>query len=88
MRVTEQIDAMETLATNPIKYLVVPRFLALIIMLPLLTVYSDLVGKGLPLFTEKGSIIRRELENFIVAEEIKRGYKHVYTPELAKVDLY
>ena len=53
-----------------------------------LFVYSDLVGKGLPLFTEKGSIIRRELENFIVAEEIKRGYKHVYTPELAKVDLY
>lgn len=53
-----------------------------------LFVYSDLVGKGLPMFTEKGSIIRRELENFIVAEEIKRGYKHVYTPELAKVDLY
>ena len=44
MKVTEQIDALETLATNPIKYLVVPRFLALIIMLPLLTVYSDLIG--------------------------------------------
>jgi phospholipid/cholesterol/gamma-HCH transport system permease protein len=44
MKVTEQIDAMETLATNPIKYLVVPRFLALIIMLPVLTIYSDLVG--------------------------------------------
>jgi phospholipid/cholesterol/gamma-HCH transport system permease protein len=44
MKVTEQIDAMETLATNPIKYLVVPRFLALIIMLPLLTIYSDVVG--------------------------------------------
>ncbi|MDD5428502.1 MAG: ABC transporter permease [Candidatus Omnitrophica bacterium] len=44
MKVTEQIDAMETLATNPIKYLVVPRFLALIIMLPVLTIYSDIVG--------------------------------------------
>ena len=44
MKVTEQIDAMETLATNPIKYLVVPRFLALIIVLPLLTIYSDIVG--------------------------------------------
>ena len=44
MKVTEQIDAMETLATNPIKYLVVPRFLALIIMLPVLTIYSDMVG--------------------------------------------
>jgi len=53
-----------------------------------LFVFSDLVGSGLPLYTEKGSIIRRTLENFIVEEEIKRSYKHVYTPELAKVDLY
>ena len=44
MQVTEQIDALETLATNPVKYLVVPRFLALIIMLPFLTIYSDIVG--------------------------------------------
>lgn len=44
MKVTEQIDALETLATNPVKYLVVPRFLALIIMLPLLTAYADVVG--------------------------------------------
>lgn len=44
MKVTEQIDALETLATNPIKYLVVPRFLALSIMLPLLTIYADFVG--------------------------------------------
>jgi len=53
-----------------------------------LFVFSELVGKGLPLFTEKGSIIRRELEKFVVDEEIKRGYKHVYTPELARVELY
>ncbi|MBI4335444.1 MAG: ABC transporter permease [Candidatus Omnitrophica bacterium] len=44
MKVTEQIDALETLATNPIKYLIVPRFLALLFMLPLLTVYADLIG--------------------------------------------
>jgi len=44
MRVTEQIDALETLATNPVKYLVVPRFLALILMLPLLTAYADAIG--------------------------------------------
>jgi len=44
MQVTEQIDALETLATNPIKYLVVPRFLALTLMLPLLTLYSDIIG--------------------------------------------
>jgi threonyl-tRNA synthetase len=53
-----------------------------------LFVFCDLIGKGLPLFTEKGSIIRRELEKYIVDEEIKRGYHHVYTPDIAKVDLY
>jgi len=50
--------------------------------------FSDSVGKGLPLFTPKGSIIRRELERFIVDEEVKRGYLHVYTPDIAKLDLY
>ncbi len=44
MRVTEQIDALETLATNPIKYLVVPRFLSGSIMLPSLTIITDIVG--------------------------------------------
>ncbi len=53
-----------------------------------LFVFSDLVGKGLPLFTERGSTIRRELERAVVDEEIKRGYKHVYTPDIARVDLY
>jgi len=53
-----------------------------------LFVFSDLVGKGLPLFTKKGAVIRRELERFIVDEEIKRGYDHVYTPDIAKVELY
>jgi len=44
MQVTEQVDALATLATNPIKYLVVPRLVALSIMLPLLTLYSDIIG--------------------------------------------
>ena len=44
MKVTEQVDALETLATNPIKYLAVPRFIALIFMLPLLTIYADFIG--------------------------------------------
>lgn len=44
MRVTEQIDALETLATNPVKYLIVPRFVAGIIMLPSLTVIADFIG--------------------------------------------
>ncbi len=50
--------------------------------------FSDTVGKGLPLFTPKGATIRRELEKFIVEEEIKRGYQHVITPDIAKLDLY
>ena len=53
-----------------------------------LFVFSDLIGKGLPLLTEKGAAIRRELERFIVDEEIKRGYKHVITPDIARLDLY
>ena len=44
MKVTEQIDALETLAANPVKYLVVPRFLALCLMLPILTIYADFFG--------------------------------------------
>lgn len=44
MQVTEQIDALYTLATNPIKYLIVPRFLATLIIMPILTVFSDVVG--------------------------------------------
>lgn len=44
MNVTEQIDALESMATDPVEYLVVPRFLALLLMLPILTVYADIVG--------------------------------------------
>ena len=44
MQVTEQIDALYTLATNPIKYLIVPRFLASLIIMPILTLFADLVG--------------------------------------------
>jgi phospholipid/cholesterol/gamma-HCH transport system permease protein len=44
MQVTEQIDALYTLAANPIKYLGVPRFLAFTFMLPLLTIFADIVG--------------------------------------------
>jgi len=44
MAITQQIDALRALATNPTKFLVVPRFLALIIGLPLLTIYADAIG--------------------------------------------
>ena len=44
MRVTEQIDALTTLSTNPIHYLVVPRLLAGLIMLPCLVLVADVIG--------------------------------------------
>ncbi|MBW2259417.1 MAG: ABC transporter permease [Deltaproteobacteria bacterium] len=44
MRVTEQIDALHTMAANPIKYLVVPRIIAGVFMLPVLTIVADFVG--------------------------------------------
>jgi phospholipid/cholesterol/gamma-HCH transport system permease protein len=44
MNVTEQIDALRVMGSDPISYLVVPRFLACILLTPLLTVYSDLLG--------------------------------------------
>lgn len=46
MRVTEQIDALRTLATHPTDYLVVPRLLATLIALPLLTAESIVIGIG------------------------------------------
>lgn len=44
MKVTEQIDALKSLAMDPIEYLAVPRFLAAICMLFALTIYADLIG--------------------------------------------
>ena len=44
MRVTEQIDALKTLSINPIKYLVVPRVVAGILMLPILVLIADIIG--------------------------------------------
>lgn len=44
MRVTEQIDALSALGTNPIHYLVVPRFLACVLLIPLLTLMADFMG--------------------------------------------
>jgi phospholipid/cholesterol/gamma-HCH transport system permease protein len=44
MKVTEQIEALENMALNPVRFLVVPRFLALIIMLPCLTILADAAG--------------------------------------------
>ena len=44
MKVTEQIDALMTLAADPVRFLVVPRFVALVIAMPLLTLWADAIG--------------------------------------------
>jgi threonyl-tRNA synthetase len=49
---------------------------------------SEEVGAGLPLWLPKGATIRRLLEDYILSLERELGYEHVYTPDLAKVDLY
>jgi phospholipid/cholesterol/gamma-HCH transport system permease protein len=44
MRVTEQIDAMEILAIDPMRYLVMPRMVACLVMLPVLTIFADVLA--------------------------------------------
>lgn len=53
-----------------------------------LFMFSDLIGKGMPMFLPKGATLRRILERFVVDEELKRGYSHVNTPPIGKKDLY
>jgi threonyl-tRNA synthetase len=49
---------------------------------------SPEVGSGLPMLLPKGATIRRVLEEFILQEELKAGYLHVRTPEIANLNLY
>ena len=73
MKVTEQIDALRVMAANPISYLVVPRFIAVVLMMPVLVVFANLIGNiggwvvahyyaGIGTFTYENSI--RTLEEF------------------------
>ena len=50
--------------------------------------FSELVGKGLPMWLPKGYIVRRELSDYIINKEIALGYQHVMTPSLGNVNLY
>jgi threonyl-tRNA synthetase len=49
---------------------------------------DERVGPGLPIWLPAGATVRRELERFIVDEELARGYLHVRTPDVARLDLY
>jgi phospholipid/cholesterol/gamma-HCH transport system permease protein len=79
MKVTEQIDALTTLATNPIKYLVVPRLIAAVLTLPLLTAAGDSIGVfgGYVVATEKlgftGAIYLKNTVDFAKTDDITSG---------------
>ena len=79
MKVTEQIDALTTLATNPIKYLVVPRLVAAVICMPVLVGIADSIGVfgGYVVATQSldftGSIYLKNTVDFATAQDINSG---------------
>lgn len=73
MRVTEQIDALETLAYDPVAYLVVPRVLAAIVMLPVLVIFADAIGVGTAFVT---SIVATD----ILPSDFIAGLQLAYAP--------
>ncbi|NPA34387.1 MAG: threonine--tRNA ligase [Chlorobi bacterium] len=50
--------------------------------------FSQNVGSGLPLWLPNGAVLRKQLEDFLYREQVKRGYKFVYTPHIARKHLY
>ncbi|MEO1714075.1 MAG: threonine--tRNA ligase, partial [Bacteroidota bacterium] len=53
-----------------------------------LFMFSETVGAGLPIWLPKGAALRARLENFLKAEQLRRGYQSVITPHIGKKDLY
>ena len=50
--------------------------------------FSDLVGRGLPMWLPNGFLVRKLLNDYIIDKELKLGYKHVMTPSIGSVNLY
>lgn len=79
MRVTEQIDALTTLSTNPMKYLVAPRLIAGVVMFPVLVLVADIIGVfgGYVVAVYKlgfnASIYIQNTYNFLQAEDVISG---------------
>src|SRR5258708_6662981 len=79
MRVTEQIDALTTLATNPIKYLVVPRLVAAVITMPILVAIADSIGVfgGYLVSTQSlgfsGGIYLKNTVDFVTQDDVVSG---------------
>ncbi|MFC7475334.1 MlaE family ABC transporter permease [Dankookia sp. GCM10030260] len=79
MRVTDQIDALTTLSTNPMKYLVAPRLLAAVIAMPLLVLVADVLGVmgGWLIGTQKLGFVSaaymKSTFDYLVAEDVISG---------------
>ncbi len=80
MRITEQIDAMEAMAVNPMKYLVVPKVIAGLIAIPLLTAIFDVVGiyggylVGVKLLGVGAGTYFSEMRNMVEMSDIQGGF--------------
>ncbi|ABS65082.1 protein of unknown function DUF140 [Parvibaculum lavamentivorans DS-1] len=79
MRVTEQIDALTTLSTNPHKYLVVPRVVAAVITLPLLVLVADIIGimggyvVGTASLDFNGGVYIKNTADFLKLDDVTSG---------------
>jgi len=86
MRVTEQIDALETLAFDPVAYLVVPRLIAAIVMLPILTIFADIAGVCAGLLS---SVLVADVQLAQFLEGMRLGYDQFQvTYSLIKATLF
>jgi phospholipid/cholesterol/gamma-HCH transport system permease protein len=79
MRITEQIDALVSMALNPMRYLVIPKIVAAVIAFPLLTSLFDLIGiyggyvVGVKLLGLSSGTYFSQMENFVEMEDIVMG---------------
>jgi phospholipid/cholesterol/gamma-HCH transport system permease protein len=79
MRVTEQIDALTTLSTNPIKYLVVPRLIAAVVCMPILVAVADSIGVfgGYVVSTQSlnfnGGVYLKNTMDFMTSHDVQSG---------------
>jgi phospholipid/cholesterol/gamma-HCH transport system permease protein len=80
MRITEQIDALELMGLNPYRYLIVPNFLAAILVLPLLTAIFDVIGifggylVGVNLLGVGAGTYLGEMTNYVAMQDITGGF--------------
>jgi phospholipid/cholesterol/gamma-HCH transport system permease protein len=79
MRVTEQIDALTTLSTNPVRYLVVPRLVAAVVTMPILVLIADAIGVfgGYVIATRSlgfnGAIYIKNTLDFVTNGDVRSG---------------